>query len=1078
MTQPLEALLELERRGSAPDRFRPILQELDQAGMLTASPNGLPQIANVVELYARGVLNDPSAEGYSEDVGRRYMPIIRKLVSAQLVTPSIPTSQREGYWSGMARSAVRGISAGFIDEAGATLSAINDYVAGATSGDNVSVGDAYDYNLQVQRHLNAQARRNTGLAGMAAEMAGGMLLPIGRLRALGTEATVGQRAHEMGRQAAGYGAVTGFGEGEGGFANRVVSATEHAAVGYGLGAALGGGIARFSDWRAARRAQTEASQLEAAAATQNVANEFTEAGVPVFAPAVSSSPALRTTTESIMGSAVGQPLVQSAQRSITALEGRIGETLAGAGGRRATDEMGNEVQTLLRRNLTEHSLPGATVNRMTPAEAEAISRVPTGPDYVPPRPRAEPVPPVEVQPVQPRSLTINDVTAPPVHVPPVEPRPSYRNFESVTLEEVNPQLAQRISAARAELDGSIRIHNERVLPVAQQAERAFRRDMNELFRGLQQDPQYAAILRERGIRNLDDFIASRGRPQTNALGVVDDLRPIRQRFEQIRHRFEEALRPYNESMARYETIGARIREMEAQAESVRDSAWRTMVQNEHGNAVRAAEAETQRVRVSRETSAREEALRRAQAAEEARAVDETARMRGRAQSEAEAATRARQREMDAKYEADMAGYTPRLDVGAARGHTYPTEFSAAYRQVEANAPGQIGNFMSPIVIAQPPKRVNVMGKVDEIKQPDILKRTEVMELVNDFGREARAQNLLRGWKDYDFTSPKLWDHLRSTLGDNVANRLRLGVVENKGKGSNLRRDMPLEGLQKFRTAVRRASEAPFHPEDISDRAMLKRLYGAMTDDMQGMLRSKADPRYPIAADQLRMVDTAYGKHAEEIVDRLRVLFGDNVAPEVALRRLQIAAQRSTHDIDLLRKFYRVAGDKGDVKRSTAVILSNMAEGGLQEFLKRYGGLSSEAKKIMFAGNAGELGNALERLHRLGRRLEPYMIEGRGLDIMRVPNMMMGATLVFNIPTAIAQAAGMNAAARLLTSERFLNWLTAMPKARTPWSPQFTQMMQRFRAVAVEELGLTEAAAEALMGDVIRNVRGQPRARAA
>ena len=40
------------------------------------------------------------------------------------------------------------------------------------------------------------------------------------------------------------------------------------------------------------------------------------------------------------------------------------------------------------------------------------------------------------------------------------------------------------------------------------------------------------------------------------------------------------------------------------------------------------------------------------------------------------------------------------------------------------------------------------------------------------------------------------------------------------------------------------------------------------------------------------------------------------------------------------------------------------------------------------------------------------------------------------------------------------------------------MMRRFRGVAIEELGLTEAAANALMGDVIRNVRGQPRASAA
>lgn len=1078
MTQPLEALLELERRGSAPDRFRPILQELDQAGMLTASPNGLPQIANVVELYARGVITDRANPDWNRDLYRRYFPLMQRLVGTGLVNAYIPQNQRDNDYQ---RLAAHGITYGLSDEIRGGLGAVRDVVGGYINGANTNLSDSYDYNLAVERAQIAQARRNTGVGGVAAEIVGGIAAPMLRGPQVAEGATVVQRANTAGVQAAGYGAAQGFGEGEGGAANRIVNAGTHAVTGYGLGAALGGGLARFSDWRAARRAQTEAAQIEAAAATQNVAGEFTEAGVPVFAPAVSSNPALRATAESIMGSAVGQPLVQSARRSITALEGRIGETLAGAGGRRATDEMGNEIQTLLRRNLTEHSIPGATVNRMTPAEAEAISRVPTGPDYIPPRPRAEPVPPVEVQPVAPRQLTIDDVPVPAVNVQSVAPRPNYRSFESVTLDEVNPQLAQRLSAARAELEGSIRIHNERVLPAAQQAERVFRRDMNELFRGLQRDPQYAAILRERGIRNLDDFIASGGRPQTNALGVVDDLRPIRTRFEQISGRFDEALRPYNESMARHETLASRISDLEGQSERVRDAAWRTMVQNEHGNATRAAEAETRRLRIARETEAREEALRRAQAAEEGRAIDETARMRGRAQSEAEAATRARQRELDAKYEADMAGYSPRFEVGTSRTHSYPTEFSAAYRQAESRARGPIGHYMAPIYEHVPSVRKEVKvgpvrtGHYVDVPQKPVQRRTATMELLNDFGRHARSSGMLPGWKDYGFDAPELWTYLRQHLGSEIADRLRDGL--NRAVVGRL----PIEGLRDIRTAVRRAASAR-SPDGqyIGDNAMLRRLHGAMSEDMQTMLRraGQGDPSYAVAADQFRMIDTAYEQFVTEFRRPLKALFGNNVAPEQALRRLQAAAQRSSNDIDLLRKFYRVASEKGDVKRTTAVILSNMAEGGLQEFLKRYGGLSNEAKKIMFAGNAGELGNSLERLHRLARRLEPYMIEGRGLDIMRVPNMMMGATLAFNIPTAIAQAAGMNAMARLMTSERFLNWLTAMPKARTPWSPQFNEMMRRFRGVAIEELGLTEAAANALMGDVIRNVRGQPRASAA
>lgn len=561
MTQPLEALIELERRGAAPDQFRPLLQELDSSGMLTAAPNGLPQIASVVELYSRGVLTDRDNPDWNRDLYRRYFPLMQKLVGQGLVQPYIPQAQRDNNYQ---RLAAHGITYGLSDEIRGGLGAVRDVVGGMVNGANTNLSDSYNYNLALERSQVADARRQTGVGGMAAELVGGIAAPMGRGPQLAEGATVLQRGHALGTQAAAYGAVQGFGEAQGGVENRIVGALTGAGGGYALGGALGVGVARYSDWRAARRSQADAGRIETAAANQNAAGEFADAGVPVFAPAVSSSPSLRTTTETIMGSAVGQPLVAGANRSLTSLEARIGETLAEAGGRRASDEMGNEVQGLLRRNLSEHSIPGATINRMNAAEAEAISRVPTGPDYVPPRPRAEPVPPVEVQPVAPRQLTINDVQAPPVHVPPVEPRPSYRSFDAVTLDEVNPQLAQRIAATRAELDGSIRIHNERVLPIAQQAERAFRRDMNELFRGLQRDPQYAAILRERGIRNIDDFINSGIAPQRNALGLVDDFRPIRHRYEQIAARYDEALRPYTESVSRYETIAGRVRELEAQ----------------------------------------------------------------------------------------------------------------------------------------------------------------------------------------------------------------------------------------------------------------------------------------------------------------------------------------------------------------------------------------------------------------------------------------------------------------------------------------------------------------------------------
>lgn len=1084
--QPIEALVELERRGATPERFRPLVAELDSQGLLSSRDGRLPAIAGVIELYSRGVLTDTNADGYNADASRQYLPLVRRLVGAGLVTPYIPESQREGALAGMARRAVHGLTAGTIDEIGAGLGALHD----ASFGGGTNLSEDYDYNLAVQRHQYRQAQRNAGLLGGAAEIVGGFLMPAARLRALGPGATVTERAHQLGTASAAYAAATGFGEGEGGFANRIENAAGHAATGYVVGAGLGAGLARWSDWRAARRARADASALETAAQNQNVANEFAQEGVPAFGPAVSASPTVQATAESMMGSVLGGPLVNSANRTVTGLENRIAETIAGAGGRRAGDEMGQEVQTLLRRNLTEYSAPNAVVNHMTPAEAEAITRVPTGPGYIPPRPRAEPVAPVEVAPVAPRQVTMDEVNVPAVHVPPEPVQTNYRPFESVTLEEINPQLAQRISTARAELTSIERIHNERVLSLAQQAAGRYRRDMNGLFRDLQADPTYAAVLRERRIRNIDDFINHGIAPQRNALGVIDDFRAVRRRYDEIVGRYQEALRPYRESVARYDTMANRIRELEAQGERARDAGWRLMVQNEHGNAVRRAEQATAQRRVAAETSAREAEMRRLQAAEDERAIQETARLRGTARSEAEQAQRARQRELDAKYDADMQGYTPRFQAGASREHTYPTEFAAAYRQAEMNARGPIGHFMAPIHEYVPPAKHEVKvgplrtGHYQDVEQIPLQHRTATMKLLNDLGREARSQGRLPGWKDFDFGKPSkevsspqaeaFWKYIRGRLGNDIAGTLRGGLDR------TITGRLPISGLRDIRTEVRRAAEAiPREGVHIGDQAMLRRLHGAMSEDIQTMLRKagKVDPAYTIAADQYLMIDAAYEHFVVGLRRPLRAVFGENVAPEHALRRLQAAAQTKTQDLQMLRNFYKVATEKGDVKRVTGMLVSNMAEGGLPGFLKQFSGLSPEAKKIMFAGNAGGLGNALERLYRLSKKMEPYIVEGRGVDLTtltRMSNLSLGGiAFMVNIPAAIGQAIGMHAMARLMASEKFVTWLTQMPKVRTPWTPEFNRQLDRLRSIFIDELGVNDAAWEQMRPNILREIRGRP-----
>lgn len=274
--QPLEALVELERRGAAPERFRPILQELDQAGLLTSENGGPPGIAGIIELYNRGVLNDRDAPDFNRDLGRRFLPIMQRLVSQQLVEPYVPQNQRDTGASAYLRRATHGLTFGFSDEIQAGLGAVRDRI----TGDAPSLSEGYDYNIAVQRANLDRARRETGVVGTAAEVVGGLGRPSQSIMAgAGTQAmSTGQRTAEAAAYGAGFGAVQGFGEAEGGIENRIVGAVQHGVVGGAIGGALGYGISRYGDWRAARRAAADGRNVEAAATNQNVVNDFNEAG--------------------------------------------------------------------------------------------------------------------------------------------------------------------------------------------------------------------------------------------------------------------------------------------------------------------------------------------------------------------------------------------------------------------------------------------------------------------------------------------------------------------------------------------------------------------------------------------------------------------------------------------------------------------------------------------------------------------------------------------------------------------------------------------------------------------------------
>lgn len=430
-------------------------------------------------------------------------------------------------------------------------------------------------------------------------------------------------------------------------------------------------------------------------------------------------------------------------------------------------------------------------------------------------------------------------------------------------------------------------------------------------------------------------------------------------------------------------------------------------------------------------------------------------------AEARSATENLQRDRDATWNAEVEERRSRASepfVAGRSRETYPTEFDAAYEQVGRNLP---------------PVQSNPLGRQNEAAP-------RLVRFLDDVAQEARSNGQLPGYKAgqvFDETGavrPDLMEHLRPRLGDDVSQFL----TYLSDRRSTNQFAPGIEGLYRMRTRLgrsiadaRRGTGATDAAARTADDALLSRLYDVLTDEIETITRG-AGPRGELASQQRQQVDAAYREFSQQLRRPLATIFGDNVTPEQAIERLVASTRDTRGNVNLLQAFYRVVEDKGDRLLVTNTILHRMAEGGMQGFMQTYRAISPEAREIMFQGAARDYGRNLDRLVRVGGRLERYARtarEGAGLDLSRATrpgNMMFGLMAYINVPNAITGAIGAESMARLLASRRFAEWLRTAPQAIDQGSQlTWARHANRLRAVATSELGLNEAAAEKLVAAV-------------
>ena len=863
------------------------------------------------------------------------------------------------------------------------------------------VGD-YTRERDTQDELLRRSRDGGGLPGHAAELAlslpfmggkaaldaaGSALAPVAR-------STFQRFVTDPAKAGAAYGAVYGANSARGGIGEHVEGTAIGGASGAILGPALHGGMNMLArvpgavnqGWR-----KVTGRSADNVAENARIADEMQAAGITPFGPAIADQGAGGFAARGLANSMVGGRVRGGAERTIGEIEGAAQNALSRHTDGRPVNDLGAETQQTLRHNLAERSRSRDELARMPPDE---IARI-TGPiderGFSPPPPRVDPIQPRPVAPIRPDPVDPFQVPFEAVRPRPVkrgEVKPSYPSREDAP---VSTRLVQEVEAA-----------NRTHAVTSAEMQTAGRR-FDELAAQAGESPEV--------VFNTVNVQFNRNKYGPEVAKAFDDLVAMQKATDEARRRVEFVQRSVE--LERDKTWRQSVKEAHTKAEHEVETAY----MREQQVAAREANEATQ---AQRTAAVRAEEIKRAEAA-----AEQTARARAESEAEAIAATQRAQAKAQAEHEATRET-RPGFETGRSR-ETYPTEFDAAYEQLNRNTP----TFQR-----------NPMGGRG-MSGSDTPTATE--GLMHELALQARASGKLKGYKgtsvfgETGVPRPEFLAVMEKSFGREVSDLLQTSMLQ-RAKGQ------PTGGPQALRdlnTAVRRAKQeaqrvgtSPLYPgQPMPERAAnLARLEGVLKEDYHRFMR-ETGPGGERLSGMVRNVDAQYGKHLDDMRKPLAKIFGDKVEPMQAMDRLVKAANDG--DLSVLRPFMRVLNEKAEPMKGVAAILTHATGGArtIDDFVKGYRGLSKDALDVMMTSDASKaLRGQLDTLARYGEMMQPYSKAiGRakqgGVRVEHLP--AVGAIAMGHALPLLAVYGGASVTSRFLSSPRYVRWLTEAARVRTP-----------------------------------------------
>lgn len=287
-------------------------------------------------------------------------------------------------------------------------------------------------------------------------------------------------------------------------------------------------------------------------------------------------------------------------------------------------------------------------------------------------------------------------------------------------------------------------------------------------------------------------------------------------------------------------------------------------------------------------------------------------------------------------------------------------------------------------------------------------------------------------------------NLQSKIAKNKAIVEAANAIEDAGKAG-----LPYSALRRYRTEV--GSLIKQNVISGEDNALAKRVYAALTDDMQDLARSKGTQ----ALRAFNNANAFYKNGLETIEKKLGKYVGTQADPGQLLNSVRASTKNSDFKLKAIMKAVPQE-DRPIIRDAILQKIGVNSQGDFSTalFFRDYNKISKEAKSILFGNTDAGFRQSLDRLASISKRLTE---SGRFANTSRTADNLGNIGLIaigaIEPTTAISAGVGANMGARLLTNRSFAKVL-----AKHAQKPITQSAMTRFMG-DLEKLAINNPALE-------------------